>query len=143
MMGVLPESSNAAHHSLAASLDRQPGAGDLHHVGRVEGQVSRLQVVQAHKADKEPPGQFMDHLVGKKDYIFELGRKKVLIDFKNAPKFSVKTNLIQYRITKCSAIGWIQFNKIFIHFEKVGKGYDIDQGFSKTIPYHPLLQVDS
>ena len=40
--GSLPESSNAAHHSLAASLDRQPGAGDLHHVGRVEGQVSRL-----------------------------------------------------------------------------------------------------
>ena len=105
-MGVLPESSNAAHHSLVAGLDHQPGAGDLHHVGRVEGQVSRLQVVQAQKADKELPGQFMDHLVGKKDYIFELGRKKVLVDIQNAPNFSVKTNLIQYWITKCSAIAY-------------------------------------
>ena len=96
-MGVLPKSSNAAYHSLAAGLDHQPGAGDLQHVGRVEGQVSWL---QARKADKEPPGQFMDHLVGKKDYIFELVRKKVLVDIQNAPKFSVKTNLIQYWLTK-------------------------------------------
>ena len=50
------QTSNAAHHRLVAGLDHQPGAGALHHVGRVEGQVSRLQVVQAHKADKEPPG---------------------------------------------------------------------------------------
>ena len=26
-------------------LDHQPGAGDLYHIGRVEGQVPRLQVV--------------------------------------------------------------------------------------------------
>ena len=50
------QSSNAAHHRLVAGLDHEASAGALHHVGRVEGQVSRLQVVQAHKADKEPPG---------------------------------------------------------------------------------------
>ena len=35
------------HHRIAASLDHQPGAGALHvtQVGRVEGQVPRLQVV--------------------------------------------------------------------------------------------------
>ena len=35
------------HHRIAASLDHQPGAGALHvtQVGRVEGQVHRLQVV--------------------------------------------------------------------------------------------------
>ena len=81
-MEVLPESRNAAYHSLVAGLDPQPGAGYLHHVGRVEGQVSRLQVVQAQKADKELPGQFMDHLVGKKITSLNLSAKRSWSIFK-------------------------------------------------------------